>query len=111
MFQISEYVQRHVFVSGVDDAHGNPVEGWADPVSVGIYAFNPGTTSEPFIPGHDRVVTQPAVYAPVGTVFGPRDRVTVRGVLYEVDGVPLEYRNPFGGLVDGIQVNLRGVTG
>lgn len=111
MRRISETVQHSAFQGGAEDAYGNPTEGWAAPVSVGIYAFNPGTTSEPFLPGHDRVVTQSAIYVPKGTTVGSRDRVTVRGVLYEVDGVVLDYRNPYDSSMDGIQVNLKAVTG
>lgn len=111
MRRISEFVLREAFSAGAEDAYGNPTETWGPPVSVGIYAFNPGTTSEPFLPGHDRVVTQPAIYAPEGTVFNPRDRVTARGVVYEVDGVALDYRNPFDGSMDGIQVGLREGSG
>ena len=109
--RISEIVQRSAFQGGVEDVYGNPAEGWAAPVDLGIYAFNPGSTSEPFLPGHDRVVTQPAIYVPEGTVISSRDRVMVRGVLYEVDGVALDYRNPYDASMNGIQVNLRAVTG
>lgn len=111
MRRISETVQRHAFQEGAEDAHGNPVESWADPVPVGIYAFNPGTTAEPFLPGHDRTITTPAIYAPKGTVFSPRDQVTVRGVLYDVDGDVLDYRNPIDSSMDGVQVNLKEVAG
>lgn len=108
---ISETVQRRAFLAGAEDAYGNPVEAWGSPTDVGIYAFNPGTTSEPFLEGHDRVVTEPAMYAPTGTVFASRDRVSARGVLYEVDGVVLDYRNPFDDSMDGVQVGLREVAG
>lgn len=111
MRRISEYVKRAVFVAGAEDAYGNPAEMWGAPVTVGVFAFNPGTTGEPFLPGHDRVVTQPAIYAPSGTVFYPRDRVIVRGVTYEVDGVTLDYRNPYDSSMDGVQVNLKEVQG
>ena len=111
MRRISETVQRRAFQAGAEDAYGNPVESWADPVDVGIYAFNPGTTSEPFLPGHDRVITLPAIYAPPGTVFATRDKVTARGVLYDVEGVVLDYRNPFDSSMDGVQVNLKAVAG
>ncbi len=111
MRRISETVQRHAFQAGATDAHGNPAESWAAPVPVGVYAFNPGTTSEPFLAGHDRVVTAPALYAPEGTVFAPRDRVTARGVAYEVEGVVLDYRNPYDPSMDGIQVGLKEVSG
>lgn len=102
---------RAAFQAGTTDAYGNPVESWGTPTSVEIIAFNPGTTDEPFLPGHDRVVTQPAIYTALGAVFAPRDRVTARGVVYEVDGVALDYRNPYDAAYDGIQVNLKEVQG
>ena len=108
---ITETVQLSRFVGGAEDAHGNPVESWAAPVPIGVYAFNPGTTGEPFLPGHDRTITSPAIYAPTGTVFAPRDQVTVRGVLYDVDGVVLDYQNPYDASMDGVQVGLKAVDG
>lgn len=111
MRRISEYVLHEAFVAGDADAHGNAEESWADPVSLGIYAFNPGTTSEPDQTSPDRVVTQPAIYLPEGALVGPHDRVTVRGVTYEVDGVLRDFRNPYDSSMDGCQVNLRVVTG
>lgn len=94
MRQISEYVQVATFNAGVPDAHGNVTESWSPPVEVGIYAFDPGGTSEPVIGGHDRSVSQPTLYLPSDAVLDPRDRVTARGVLYEVDGVTREWRHP-----------------
>ena len=111
MRRISETVQHSTFQGGAEDAYGNPIDGWADPVDLGIYAFNPGTTTEPFLPGHDRVITQPAMYVPEGAHINSRDRITVRGDVYEVDGVVLDYRNPYDSSMDGIQVNLKAVTG
>ena len=111
MRRISEYVLLEVFDAGATDAHGNPAESWVEPVPLGIYAFNPGTTSEPNGDGSDRLITEPSVYVPEGSPVGPRDRVTVRGVVYEVDGVLLDYRNPYDSSMDGCQANLREVRG
>jgi hypothetical protein len=91
---ISEYVSHAAFVEGESDAHGNPVESWGDAVSVGVYAFDPGATSEPREPGRDRVDTSPTLYLPSTVVFGARDRVTARGVLYEVEGVTRQFVHP-----------------
>lgn len=91
---ISEFVDHAGFVSGVEDAHGNPVESWAPGVEVGVYAFDPGSTSEPRNPGADRVIVEPTLYLPDGVVFGARDRVTARGLLFEVEGVTREWVHP-----------------
>lgn len=108
---MAETVSRAAYQAGATDAYGNPTDAWGTPSSVTIIAFNPGTTAEPFLPGHDRVITRPAIYAAEGTSWSSRDRVTVRGVLYEVDGVPLDYRNPYDPSYDGIQINLKAVDG
>lgn len=110
MRQVSEYVQHAVFVAGARDAHGNPTESWAPPVEVGVYAFDPGSSSEPREPGADRVIVEPTIYLPTGTVFGARDRVTARGLLYEVDGDTREWRHP-GGIQKGNVATLRRVEG
>src|SRR5690606_255028 len=94
LFNPSETVRWEAFQLGAEDAHGNPTESWADPVEKDILAFDPGSTSEPTLPGHDRVVVEPTIYAPSGVVMGARDRVSVRGVLYEVEGVTREWSHP-----------------
>lgn len=94
--RISETVLWQASQVGAEDAHGNPLEGFAVGVSVGVYAFDPGSTSEPRDAGHERVVVEPTVYMPSTVKFGPQDRVTVRGVVYEVEGVTREWRHPSG---------------
>jgi hypothetical protein len=110
MRRISEVVQRQVHSSGNADAHGNKVSTWASPVDVGVYAFDPGTTTEPRRPGQQRVITTPTLYFPSDTVFAPQDRVTARGLLYEVEGDTEQWRHP-NGQVRGNVVALRRVTG
>lgn len=83
--KITETVAWEKYNPGATDAHGNPVDGWSSPVSVGIWRFNPGGSQEPVTAGHTRVISDPEIYFP-GPQFGAQDRVTVRGVLYEVDG-------------------------
>lgn len=94
LFTPSETVAYAAFQSGTEDAHGNPVESWADPVDVDVLAFDPGSTSEPRLPGQDRVVIEPTLYVPTDVVMGSRDRVTARGLLYEVDGATREWSHP-----------------
>lgn len=110
MRRISETVLWESFVSGAEDPQGNEVEAWLPAVPVGIYAFDPGSTSEPRRPGQDRVIVEPTVYMPRTAIFGPHDRVTVRGLLHEVDGVTREWRHP-NGQVKGNVVTLRRVDG
>lgn len=109
--RITELVQHEAFVAGAVDAHGNLVESWAPPVEVGVYAFNPGVPADSLEAGHDRDTSTPSIYVPSAVTMAARDRVTVRGLLYEVDGETQVYRNPYGARMDGNQINLRKVAG
>lgn len=110
MRRVSETVQHEVYSPGQVDAHGNRKDTWAASVNVGVYAFDPGGAVEPLTPGHDRVVTTPTIYAPIGVRFGARDRVTVRGVRYEVDGDSRDWVHPEGAPA-GTVTTLRRVDG
>lgn len=110
MRNLSETVQVESYVAGVEDAHGNETDSWSTPVDVLVYAFNPGVTDEPAMPGHDRTVTTPTIYVPSTVILHPRDRVTVRGKRYEVDGDTLDFRNPFDASMDGNSINLKAVS-
>lgn len=105
--RISEYVSVERYSAGVEDAHGNTREEWGAPETVGIYAFNPGVTNDVELAGHDRDLQRPSLYVPSDVVLGARDRVTARGLLYEVDGDTKVFRNPYGELMDGNQVDLK----
>lgn len=111
MRRISETVQHEVYAGVGEDPRGNEVEAWEPAVPLGIYAFNPGGTSEPFTPGHDRVEATPTIYVPSGTQVGAHDKITVRGKSYEVDGEMRDFRNPYGAGMDGIVIELKAVTG
>ena len=102
---ISETVDLFPFVAGsANDAHGNPVPSFAASVEVGIWRFDPGGTSEPRLPGQDRVITEPTIYLPVAGI-GANDHVSVRGKRYEVVGNPADWRNgDFAGLVVGLRL-------
>jgi hypothetical protein len=98
-------------VSSVD-AHGNPVESYGTPVTVSGCAFDPGGTVESFEPGRDVVTTSPRVFVPSGAgSVSSRDRVTVRGKLYAVQGDPAVFTNPFTGWTPATVVNLERVAG
>lgn len=90
---ISEYVEHEAFVAGATDETGNDIEAWLDPVTVGIYAFDPGSSSEPR-EGNDRVIVEPTLYMPSDVVMKPRDLVTVRDKKYPVEGETREWVHP-----------------
>jgi hypothetical protein len=93
------------------DAYGNDV--WAEtPVSVDA-VFAPGSSSE-LIQGQDTVLTHPSLYLPTDSPPAPTDRVTVDGVIYDVDGQPDVWpASPFTGRQPDypIVVRLLNVTG
>lgn len=123
--RISETVRYQAPQLGAKDAHGNAKVTYAAPVDVGVYAFDPGSSSEPRTPGHDRVVVEPTLYFPAGDdlvppevppvvpgipVFQARGRVTARGLLYEVEGETREWEHPSGRFKANV-VTLRRVAG
>lgn len=111
MRRISEYVEVQRFAAGELDSHGNESESWGSPESVGIYAFDPGGSSEPVTDGHDRSVTEPTLYMPASVVLGPRDRVTARGVLHEVEGETGRWVHPRRARAVGNVAQLKVVSG
>lgn len=89
-------VGHKVYTPGAKDAHGNPVEAWADPVDLDVYAIAPATSQEP---GADRlaVTTGLSLLVPLGAVVGPHDRFLIDGVEWKVEGDVADWsRNPFG---------------
>lgn len=112
MRHISETVQHEVYTGTAEDSHGNEIKTWAPAVDLGIYAFNPGGSSEPPLPGQDRVITTPTIYVPTGSVVAALDRITVTGEPpFEVDGNMRPFRNPYDSSMDGNLINLKAATG
>jgi hypothetical protein len=109
---MSESVQRVPYVGSVEDAHGNETETWGPAVALsGVYGFDPGSSSEPREPGHDRVIVEPSLYGPYGMPFVNRDRVIVRGQTYEVEGVVRQWKHMRSNREAGAVVTLRRVDG
>lgn len=114
MRRVSEFVQVHRYQAGAVDRYGNPVPGWADPVSVGVFAVSPRESVEEDTVGRRPIITGLTVYAPLGTAVAARDRVTVDGALYDVEGEPAVWdANPHSSrrVHGGVQFNLRRVEG
>lgn len=105
-------MQRIPYLAGVVDAHGNETESWGDPVTLeGVYGFDPGSSSEPRLPGQDRVVVEPSLYGPYDMPFLPRDRAVVRGLTFEVEGEVRRWRHMRSNRLAGAVVGLRRVDG
>lgn len=110
MRPISEHVDHAAFDAGAEDATGNPVEAWLPAETVGVYAFDPGSSSEPR-EGNDRVIVEPTLYMPSSVMFGHRDVVWARGKRYEVDGETREWVHPTDATRSANVATLRRVDG
>lgn len=96
---------------GATDAHGNPAESWAEPVTEKVYGWGPAGTSEPFNAGREAVEWDLDLYVPPGFTCGRKDLVEVLGVDYKVEGIVESYDfGPFG-FKPGSRVRLKKVIG
>ncbi len=112
MRRISESVLHATYAGTETNDRGNLIDKWNSPVDLGIYAFNPSSSSEVEIDGHaHRVESTPTIYLPSAAVVGTRDKITVRGSTFEVDGEPSDFRNPYDSTMNGLSINLKAVTG
>lgn len=109
--RISETVGWLVYTPGEPNRHGVVTDAWTDPVERGIYAFNPGTTGDVALAGHDRDFEKPAVYVPTSWAPSHRDKIIARGIEYEVDGEPKRFRNPHDARMNHNQVDLKRTGG
>lgn len=112
MFPFGETVVFEAFVADDEDPHGNLVESFEVGVPVDGWGFNPGGSVETYGPGRNQVVTSPQLFRRSSEfVPGRRDRCTVRGRLYQVNGDPAVWRSPLTGWEPGVVVNLEVVDG
>ncbi len=93
------------------DAHNNPIEGWAPPVEVRVFGWEPPKSTEPVVAGHDRVIVELLMYAPQSMNAQAHDRVRINGKQYEVIGEDSDpNNNPF--FIPGmVSLQLRRVEG
>ncbi len=108
---MSESVQRVPYVGSTEDAHGNETATYGTAVALTGYGFDPGSSSEPRLPGQGRVIVEPTLYGPYSMPFLPRDRVIVRGVTYEVEGEVRQWKHMVSNEEAGAVVSLRKVDG
>lgn len=96
------------------DADGNDTYLDRDS-TVGGCAFAPGGSTE-LTQGQDLITTQPTVYVPreslpTGVSVAAIDAVTARGVRYQVDGEPQDFRSPFTLFTPPLVIRLKNATG
>jgi hypothetical protein len=90
------------------DRYGNPVYGVVETVIPELAFFAPKDVIPSLEVGRSPVVVEPTLYwFQVWPDVSASDRVRVRGVEYEVESVPAEWR---GATVGGLVVKLRDST-
>lgn len=98
------------YVGGVEDDFGNVTDTWAPEEQVGVYAIAPAGSDEPGA-GRDAVTDDLDVYAPSTVSIGPRDKLTINGASYDVEGHPADYtQGPYASR-PGVVIRARRVTG
>ena len=85
---------------------------WASPTETVVTGclFAPQSTSEDN-DGRTAVLIGARLYLPTGTTITAADRVLIRGTVYELDGEPSVWQDPYGGDLEGIEAPVRKVTG
>lgn len=91
------------------DAHGNPTWTWAETVVSGCVVWPTGSTEQTH--GQDQTSERLTVMAPYGTEVRSTDQARVRGLVYEVEGLPSSWRSPLTGTRAGVEVRLERVRG
>lgn len=87
------------------DRNGDPT---GDPSEVnieGCVIWPTGSSEQTF--QQDTVTSDYQVLMPPGTDVLPTDQIRWDGVVYDVDGEPGRYRNPFTGTDPGVLVTIR----
>lgn len=102
-------IVRRGAVTG-QDTYGNDVYAAAGETDVPGCAVAVSSSSED-VTARDQVSSSATVWPPHGTDIRPTDQMRVRGVLYDVQGTPGDWRSPFTGIAAPLQVELSRVVG
>ena len=109
MYALTQTIGHAVYEEGAEDAHGNPIDSWADPVNVQVYGYGPRYDSTE--PGGTQVIVGLQVFAPETLQVDPRDQFVVEGRRYDVDGELGNWTNGPFDFKPGIELNLKRVEG
>jgi len=93
------------------DAYGDPLPITRIGGDITGCAVAPRYSSEPTERGRQGVIVGLTIYPPAGSDILFTDQVRVRGVLYDIDGDPAEWENPFTGDTPGMEVALKRAVG
>lgn len=97
----------------VDDGHGGTYVDWTNPTSLEIVgvALAPRSEGEAHDPGRAGVIVGFTLYAPFGSDIDFEDRLQTSYGLFELEGRPGPWKNPFTGTEAGVTAALRRVEG
>jgi hypothetical protein len=94
------------------DRYNNPVYEPVDTVLEERAAFDPGGSREPVEVGRTQTVTTPKLYfRRAYPDLNDTDQVLVRGVVYDIEGNPADWKSPYGSDVGGLVVELKRAEG
>lgn len=109
---IGEPVTRRREQQTGEDRYGDPIYETVDTVLPERAGFDPGGTREPVGVGREQVVTEPKLYfLKQHPDLTTEDQVIVRGLVFDIEGIPADWRSPFGSSVGGTVVELKVVDG
>ncbi len=111
LFEHGETVQRLPYTHTTTSGRGIETHHRGTPVDVDGAGFEPEGSYDVLDPSRQSVVTQPTLMVEFDRETHPLDQWRCRGDLYEVDGKPAAWRNPFTGWEAGQVIKLRRVTG
>lgn len=96
----------------VDNGYGGTDKDWTNPTRLNIpnCLVAPRPEVETAEGGREGVIIGWTVYAPDGTDIDPTDRVEVRGVAHDVDGLPADWSGGWEWR-PGVEIRLRRVEG
>jgi head-tail adaptor len=95
--------------AGGRDAHGNITWTWTETAVPGCVVWPTGSTEQ--LQDQDQTSERLTVLAPYGTDVTAYERATVRGLTYEVKGVPSQWASPFTATRAGVEARLERVRG
>lgn len=94
------------------DRYGNPVYEPVDVVLEERAAFDPGGSREPVEVGREQTVTTPKLYfRRAYPDLNDTDQVLVRGVVFDIEGNPADWKSPYASTVGGLVVELKRAEG
>lgn len=105
-------VQRKPYQGTVEDVHGNVTDSWGTAVDLPVHGIAPGAMDEPGQGQRDVSMVEFSLLCPAGTVADERDRITLDGKDFDINGRPRDYtRGPWDNPVAGVVIELKRVEG